>query len=66
MGKLKDVSSLTDVNSFRFLTVHKSKDVYLEGGKGAGRAAFPQLTKWAGEKCSLSHQHPMVGWKGGW
>lgn len=61
MGKLKDVIFLRDVNSFKFLTENKSKEVHLEGGKGLVRAAFPQLPKQAGEKCSLSHQRPVWG-----
>lgn len=61
MGKLKDVIFLREVNSLKFIIVHKSKAAHLEGGKGPVRAGFPRLTRRDGEKCSLSPQRPVWG-----
>lgn len=60
MGKLKDVIFLREVNSLKFIIVHKSKEAHLEGGKGPVRAAFPQLTRRM-EKSAVCHLSALYG-----
>lgn len=52
MGKLKHTIFIGQVHNSKFIVVHRSKEVHLEGGKEPVTAAFPQFSKWDGQKCS--------------